>query len=241
MLAAPLVPFQNNETPPEAPLKPPKITGVTTTQLYAGFIHSRDDYDPTSWINFDFGSETGPVFSTFWEFGGGATPNTSSEGSPSNIAFTAPGVFQSRLTVGNTAGSDSLDFTLTVLELPPPTVSAVRILTKLPDGGLGAPTTQLKAGMEYWFIAAVSPLTSDNVLFVRALPGAILGPPQLINWVTGTSGDSIGFEPYFTEMGSLQSPNMWLRPETPGSYEGYITVTNPTGSTRRDFTFTVIP
>ncbi|MEP0813385.1 MAG: PKD domain-containing protein [bacterium] len=56
-----------------------------------------------------------------WDFGGGTTPGTSTEASPT-VHSGAVGTYDCTLTVTNSIGSDSFPFTLEITELPPPPV-----------------------------------------------------------------------------------------------------------------------
>lgn len=69
----------------------------------------------------DFGSAP---FTYSWDFGGGATPNTSTEASPL-ITLGAIGSYSASVVVSNAWGTDSLDFTLVVKDpnAPPEWVS----------------------------------------------------------------------------------------------------------------------
>ena len=54
-------------------------------------------------------------FTYAWNFGGGATPNTSTEASPT-IALGSAGTYDARLTLSNEFGIDTYDFTLEITE-----------------------------------------------------------------------------------------------------------------------------
>jgi hypothetical protein len=58
-----------------------------------------------------------PATTVAWDFGGGATPNTSSGLSPS-VTLGAPGLYPSSITLTNGAGSDTFGFTLVVTAGP---------------------------------------------------------------------------------------------------------------------------
>ncbi|MEP0815421.1 MAG: PKD domain-containing protein [bacterium] len=61
-----------------------------------------------------------------WDFGGGASPNTSSAESPNVTLSATEGEYSANLTVTNAFGSDSFDFTLTVGAAPaPPEITGV--------------------------------------------------------------------------------------------------------------------
>jgi len=53
-------------------------------------------------------------FTYAWDFGGGATPNTSTEASPT-VTLGSAGTYDASLTVTNDYGEDSFPFTLVVL------------------------------------------------------------------------------------------------------------------------------
>jgi PKD repeat protein len=64
-------------------------------------------------------------FTYDWSFGGGATPDTSTEESPT-VTLGAVGSYNASLTVTNAAGSDTFDFTLDVTDAPvAPSISDV--------------------------------------------------------------------------------------------------------------------
>ncbi len=58
-------------------------------------------------------------FTYSWSFGGGATPNTSTDESPTVALSNTAGPYNASVTVTNEFGSDSLDFTLDVLSQAP--------------------------------------------------------------------------------------------------------------------------
>jgi PKD repeat protein len=71
---------------------------------------------------------TGSEPMTFaWDFGGGASPNTSVETSPS-VTLGAPGEYSASLTVTNAAGNDTYPFALTVEPSVPPEIMEVQPL-----------------------------------------------------------------------------------------------------------------
>jgi PKD repeat protein len=82
-----------------------------------------------SFVNF-FPSVTGTQPYTFaWDFGGGATPNTTDFPSPS-VTLGAVGTYSASLTVTNAYGSDTYLFTLTVTTAPnAPSITAVQPLS----------------------------------------------------------------------------------------------------------------
>ncbi|MEO7993917.1 MAG: PKD domain-containing protein [bacterium] len=73
----------------------------------------------------------GPVATWVWDFGGAATPNTSSAPSPT-VHVTGPGVYDASVTAINVSGADQYFFQLTVNESGPP-----RILSVSPLEGYG--------------------------------------------------------------------------------------------------------
>lgn len=77
---------------------------------------------PTSFCEgqcYDFTDmSTGNPTSWEWDFGGGGTPNTSSNQNPSNICFNTSGTFDIELIVSNSNGSDTITQTITVNPLP---------------------------------------------------------------------------------------------------------------------------
>jgi PKD repeat protein len=80
----------------------PVITGVAP--LTGG---SGSTYAPTATNSGD------PATSASWDFGGGATPNTSTDINPS-VTLNAAGDYSASVTLTNAGGSDTFNFTLTV-------------------------------------------------------------------------------------------------------------------------------
>lgn len=88
-------------------------------------------------VQFTVDTSGGGVPTSFaWDFGGGATPNTSSDEMPT-VTMGAAGTYSASVTVSNSAGSDSVNFTLTVNA-----VSSVQITDVQPtEGTAGAQVT----------------------------------------------------------------------------------------------------
>ncbi|MBN2082538.1 SBBP repeat-containing protein [bacterium] len=59
-----------------------------------------------------------PPLDYSWNFGGGATPNLSSDGTPL-VTLGSSGVYEATVTVSNGAGSDTFEYTLTVVDPTP--------------------------------------------------------------------------------------------------------------------------
>ncbi len=59
-----------------------------------------------------------PPLSYSWDFGNGASPNTSLDASPNVTLASAAGNYNASLRVTNTAGEDTFDFTLSLTDLP---------------------------------------------------------------------------------------------------------------------------
>ncbi len=88
-------------------------------------------------------------FGYSWNFGGGATPNTSADASPT-VTLGAPGNYSASLTVTNAFGSDTYNFTLTATESGrPPIVSGV-----IPAQGVSGTRTTFSAN-----VTGTSPLS----------------------------------------------------------------------------------
>ncbi|MEP0813581.1 MAG: PKD domain-containing protein [bacterium] len=97
----------------------PEITFVTPTE---GLIGSQITITAT--VTGD------PPLTYAWDFGGGATPNTSADASPTITLSETPGEFAASLLVTNPFGSDQLDFNLHVTDedtVPPTWDSTIGI------------------------------------------------------------------------------------------------------------------
>ena len=67
-------------------------------------------------INFTDNSSGDNISSWSWDFGGGATPNTSTDQNPSNICFDNEGTYTVSLTVTDNNGTSTTEQTITVLD-----------------------------------------------------------------------------------------------------------------------------
>ncbi|MBN2082849.1 PKD domain-containing protein [bacterium] len=125
---------------------------------------------------FGFSGLTTAATTFVWDFGGGATPATSTEASP-QVTLGAPGEYSASLTATDEGGSDEFEFTLTVTATPdPPEITAVNPLS----GASGAVTTITAAytsasaspGFSWDFGSACTPSTSS-----APVPYVQLGTP----------------------------------------------------------------
>jgi PKD repeat protein len=111
-----------------------------------------------------------------WDFGGGATPNTSSLQSPA-VTLGAAGTYPASVTVSNSFGAETFPFDLVVTDLVSPVIEEVQ-----PDGGLTGTQVQYTVTNtggtpDTWswdFGGGASPGTSSE-----ASPTVTLGPPGL--------------------------------------------------------------
>jgi PKD repeat protein len=146
---------------------------------------------------------------TSWDFGGGATPNTSSAESVA-LTVPTPGVYHCSVSVTNAFGSDSMLFDMQVTLPPLPTI-------------------------DYVVLEPSSPRTGADVTF-----------------------DADGYDPTVNIFGLLTASYSWdfgggAQPSSstesflttkalaPGTYHGSVTATNATGSTTKEFEYTVGP
>ncbi len=83
--------------------EPPHILGVAPLRGQAG--------ESVTFIATVVGT---PPFTYLWDFGGGASPNTSSDETPSVTLSFTPAIYQASLSVSNEFGSDTLNFDLEV-------------------------------------------------------------------------------------------------------------------------------
>ena len=82
-----------------------------------------------------------PPLTYSWDFGGGATPNTSSEASPTVVLNSSGGEFPVSLTLENPGGSDTFNFILTVTFVPTPP----EIISVSPGGGMSGENVEFSA------------------------------------------------------------------------------------------------
>jgi len=143
-----------------------------------------------------------------WNFGGGATPNTSSEESPS-VTLGAAGNYNASLKVSNSFGSDSFNFSLDVT-----VAGGVHINSVSPTTGETGQQVQITADItgtpDTWmwvFNQAASPSVSTN-----ESPTMTLNTPGTYNCsLTATdsvSGQSDTFDFQFTVTPSTQPPDV---------------------------------
>jgi hypothetical protein len=193
--------------PPEAA----NITAVHPLELYAG-EHSLFTAD-------DLGNQDPDVH---WNFGGGATPNESTERAP-YVAAGAPGSYNCSVQ----AGGSSFAFTLTVLTPPVPEISMVRTgVPRIETYIDGSTVTVFQEGPLY---AGLPGALSVYGLFQGTGPDGFFGeriPVTTWNW------DLAGVTP---RLSSARSPQ--FTPTTPGTYSGTVAVGNA-GGTTEPFAFT---
>ncbi|HYE79842.1 MAG TPA: PKD domain-containing protein [bacterium] len=89
-------------TATELPLRAPELSNVAPTDGITGFE-----------VPFRVTNAGGPVETWAWDFGGGATPNTSGEKAPT-VTLAAPGVYTGEVVASNATGESRLPFTLHV-------------------------------------------------------------------------------------------------------------------------------
>jgi gliding motility-associated-like protein len=94
------------------------LSATATTGPTASFTISQNNFCAGQCINFTNTSTGSPFTSTSWNFGGGASPNTSTTDSPTSICFNTAGTYTVTLTVTNASGSDTETATVTVLTEP---------------------------------------------------------------------------------------------------------------------------
>lgn len=133
----------------------------------------------------------GPVVSWSWNFGGGATPNTSTSATPT-VTLGAPGVYSGTVTATNVAGSDPFPFTLTVNTLPPD-LTAVSPLTGPAGASRSFSATNVGGTATSWswnFGGGASPNTSTS-----ASPTVTLGAAGTYS-CTVTATNVAGSDPF---------------------------------------------
>jgi PKD repeat protein len=128
-----------------------KVTGGPSAPYIAGVYPGLGNAGAA--IQFHAEIVGGAPDSYSWSFGGGAVPNTSSAAEPS-ATLGAAGFYTATLTVENEAGSDGVDFTLSVVD----------------SGAGGEPPSILR-------IAPAGGQSGDEVTFIATLQGA--GP---VDW-----------------------------------------------------------
>jgi len=114
-------------------------------------------------------------FTYSWNFGGGATPNTSTQASPA-VTLAGAGTYSGSLTVTNSVGQDVFNFTIAIASATsPPVLSEVR-MSALYAGDLcefGVFGTGTEPMTFLWnFGGGASPNTSSEAVPVVALAGA---------------------------------------------------------------------
>lgn len=87
----------------------PEVKSVSPTETYTGSL-----------TKFTCEWAGQPPMTTYWDFGGGASPNTSLSGAP-EVIIGAVGTYNASLTLSSMFGTDTYDFTLQVLPRPGPT------------------------------------------------------------------------------------------------------------------------
>jgi PKD repeat protein len=143
-----------------------------------------------------------------WDFGGGATPNTSSAESVA-LTVPTPGVYHCSVSVTNAFGSDSRAFDIQVMLPPLPTIDWVVLEPASP-----------RAGADVTF-------TADDYE-----PFDIFGM-LTTNWSWDLGG---GAQPSSSTESSLTTKAL-----APGTSHGSVTGTNASGSTTKEFEYTVLP
>ena len=164
---------------------PPEITSVSPQSGYEGdsatFNASNNGGDATSWV---------------WNFGGGATPNTSTDASPM-VTLGSPGSYDCSVIATNASGSDTYNFTLAVA-VQPPSLTAVNHTSGTEGTTITMSATNDGGAADSWtwdFDGGASPGTSTD-----ASPSITLGSPGTYDMsviAQNSSGTSL-FEFTFT-------------------------------------------
>jgi len=108
----------------------PESPDLTNVSVYSGVTGTT--FSPTAT------NAGGTVASWSWNFGGGASPNTSSSGTPS-VTLGTVGTYSASVTATNVTGSDTYNFTLTV-NPEAPNITAVT-----PTSGTNGDSVQFSA------------------------------------------------------------------------------------------------
>ena len=136
---------------------------------------------------------TGTVADWAWDFGGGATPNTSTDASPV-ITLKGRGDYNASLTVANPGGSDTFNFTLSVADK--------WYVHKILDGaGYGRAVSAAFVGGNAKPCVAFSNDNDGSVMYARST--AIIYPTLTSDWVYMVADSS---NPYVGEL-SLSPQN----------------------------------
>ncbi len=202
---------------PDTPT-PPSVTGVNPISGQTG--------QPVSFAATATGTQP---FTYQWSFGGGATPDTSTDAAPA-VTLGAEGSYNASVIVTNAAGEDTFDFTLTVTG----TGDAPAIVSVSPQSGLTGANVQFSA-----VVSGTLPMTyswnfgggaSPNTSTVES-PSATLGAPGNYNatlTVTNAFGnDTLPFTLTVTEI----TVTDWVRTWGGSSRdEGYAIAVDSQGS-----------
>ncbi len=118
--------WQNNSngsgSDPSVAIDSIELTGTFLLPPIAGFTPSQNNFCENTCINFTDTSTNFPT-SWSWNFGGGATPNTSTLENPSNICFNTPGSYPVVLTATNANGSSNDTVNIVVVPCTMPKAS----------------------------------------------------------------------------------------------------------------------
>jgi PKD repeat protein len=134
-------------------LAAPHLTGVTPTSVL-----------PNAPQGFSAANNGGSAATWSWDFGGAGTPNTSTSSLP-QVQIGAKGVYDCSVTATNAAGSDTLEFTLTVADLTAPELTAVTPLSGYLYDSAAFSATNSGGAADTWawdFGGACTPGTSSS-------------------------------------------------------------------------------
>lgn len=175
----------------------PTVPEITEVTPLLGDVGSSQTFNATN---------VGGVATTWsWNFGGGATPNTSTSAAP-DVTLGTAGSYSCTVTATNVTGNDVFPFTL-VVNLPPPDLTAVSPLT----GGTGAmqsfSATNIGGAATSWswdFGGGATPNTST-----QANPTPTLGAIGTYNCsVTATNPTGNDVFPFTLEVTACSVPNI---------------------------------
>jgi hypothetical protein len=207
---------------------PPRNLVVTRTTAYAGYdsdYTGLDGFFDGNWINLDFDGEYTSSTVVTWDFGGAAVPNVATGYRPADVRFSSPGTYNARVAVSNSLGSASRDFTLTVVPLVAPNITAVAVHELGDYLNPGAVHSgPLKVGTDYVFVATVNPVFGGPT-------GGPLSPPVAWQW-NSISGGAVVSQTSLTTIFSAH---------TAGSHNATFNASNAAGSDTMELEYTIVP
>jgi PKD repeat protein len=204
--------------------EPPVANSVSPTQGDEGF--------PATFIVDTSGGGVPTSFS--WNFGGGATPNTSSDESPM-VTLGPDGTYNASVTVGNSSGSDTVNFTLTVVN-----VNSVHIDSVAPTSGEENETVQLVptfTGAPDTWLWEIGQAATPSLSLEQSPTVTLRLPGDYTVNVTATdslNGDSDTFSFTLTITASSAPPVIEDVPNAGGVPGGQITMTATLSGTPPD-------